>query len=84
MENNDNKMRYAFIKKDIEKPIKLSQLANIWGMDKRTLEKHFEILRIEFPEEDCLRREINGRSIVYPSDLDRIKQCQSIQKKKTN
>tara|TARA_R110000765_G_scaffold281403_1_gene378712 strand:- start:306 stop:518 length:213 start_codon:yes stop_codon:yes gene_type:complete len=68
---------------DIERPITLTQLASKWGMDKRTLEKHFENLRLKFPDEDCLKRQINGRSVIYPSEMEKIKKFQ-VTDKQTN
>jgi|TARA_A200000113_G_scaffold204302_1_gene199889 hypothetical protein len=61
---------------NVEKPMKLAELANNWSMNIKTLKKHLNDLRVKFPDEPCLNREINGRAVVYPSDIERIKECQ--------
>ena len=50
---------------NIEKPIYMTQLAKEWGMSMPTLKKHFENLRQKHPEEECLRRKINGKAVIY-------------------
>tara|TARA_R110002020_G_scaffold419142_2_gene628374 strand:- start:487 stop:702 length:216 start_codon:yes stop_codon:yes gene_type:complete len=68
------------MKENIEKPIRLKDLALEWSMHEKTLKKHFNQLRIKFPDEPCLNRYINNKAIIYPSDLAKIKQCQTILK----
>jgi hypothetical protein len=61
---------------NLEKPIKFKELALLFDVHEKTLKKHFNELRIKFPDEPCLHRHFNRKPIVYPSDLERIKECQ--------
>ena len=65
---------------ELEKPIKFKELALLFDVHEKTLKKHFNQLRIKFPDEPCLNRYINNKAIIYPSDLAKIKQCQTILK----
>lgn len=76
IKSNTNKRNGDSIMNNVEKPMKLAELANLWGMHIKTLKKHWKDLREKFPEEPSLNREINGRSVVYPSDIPVIKECQ--------
>lgn len=75
IKSNTNKRNGGCMSK-LEKPIYMTQLAKEWGMSMPTLKKHFENLRQKHPEEECLRRKINGKAVIYPSDLPKIKECQ--------
>ena len=68
------------MKENLEKPIRIKDLAGEWGMHEKTLNKHFDQLRMKFPDEPCLNRYINNKLIIYPSDLGRIKECQILVK----
>ena len=75
-ESNTNKRNGDNIMSNVEKPLRMSELANIFHMNRKTLKKHLDELKVKFPDEPCLHREINGRPVFYLSDFERLKECQ--------